>query len=480
MTLSQINCLIPDFPLIKELPKVAETLSENPPEYLRLNDGRSATERRQLSVAFEDNIGTSMDWGRIRQLMNDETATDALEYCIKNPIVMGGGGKSVHILGITHSSDHSAEHVKLAIERLSPGRVAIESCADRTQARVAVQLPLVEKFDGDWLNITDVLEFGGSGPSIADLAKHGLLDGSVDVAQFMIASGSVTGCPELSALYECKKRQNPIDSIDILESIKVVQNASIDAAGYTSRRPGDLSEGVLRHVVDEAGILTEYFRMMYADNRLNQINPAFLYRLIESRKRSPPFADFLLRELHRAYRPKQYWCRIFLRDLSMSFRIRRLVQNDDTRPILVIVGGAHTFGIRDILSANIDMSVHAALSLSCLLDNAENLSDAWRDVLRIDSFSTNIPRHIDKIEAAAALISISILSAEKISLWVDGEWQVVELPQTESSSVERLEELTNFNVTGVGKTDLVTALVEGRVDPYSIARIESQQIGCIE
>jgi hypothetical protein len=297
----------------------------------------------------------------------------------------------------------------------------------------------------------------------------------------MIASGSVSGCPELTALLEAKRRSIPVESIDILESIKMVQNASIDAAGYTSRRPGDLSEGVLRHVVDEEGILSEYFRMMYGDESLNAINPSYLYRLIESRKRSPPFADLLLRELHRAYRPKQYWCRIFLRDLYMAFRLRRLVssqhlqENAPGRPILVIVGGAHVFGIRDILAANIDMPVHAAISLSCLLDNAENLADAWRDVLRIDSFSTTIPRSIDNIGAAAALISMSILSAEKISLWVGNEWQVVRLPQSVGEAVDRLEELTNLNVVGVGKTDLVTALAEGKVDPYSIARMQSQQ-----
>jgi len=464
----------PDFPLSKTLPKVVETLRDDPPEYLRWSDShKSKTAMRQLSVAFQDNIGTAVDWRRIAQL---QTVPDALEYCMNHPITIGE--TPVYILGITHSSDHSAEHVAVAIEKISPATIALESCVDRTQARVSVQLPLVEKFGGDWPTITDSSDFGGNGPSLVDLAKHGLLDGSMDVAQFMVASGSISGCPELTALYEgAVKRSIPIESIDILESVKIVQNASIDAAGYSSRRPGDLSEGVLRQVVGEEEILSEYFRMMYGDEEMLKILPSFMYRLIESRKRSPPFADLLLRELHRAYRPKQYWCRIFLRDIYMSFRLRRLASKYPGRPILAIVGASHVFGIRDMLETNLEMPIHAALSLSCLLDNAENLADTWRDVLRIDSFSTMIPRQIDNIQAAAALIGMSILSARKVSLWLGNEWQVIELPpqNQETSSVDRLEELTRFEVSGgVGKTDLISALIDGKLDPYSIARFESQ------
>jgi hypothetical protein len=122
------------------------------------------------------------------------------------------------------------------------------------------------------------------------------------------------------------------------------------------------------------------------------------------------------------------------------------------------------------------MPVHAAISLSCLLDDAQNLADAWRDVLRIDSFSTSIPRSIDNIAAAAALISMSLLSAKKISLWVGNEWQVIELPSiVGEEAVDRLEDLKNFDVFGIGKVDLITALADGRVDPYSIARMQSQK-----
>ena len=162
----------------------------------------------------------------------------------------------------------------------------------------------------------------------------------------------------------------------------------------------------------------------------------------------------------------------------MAFRLRRLVSRyPSTRPILAIMGGAHVFGVRDILATNLEMPIHAALSLSCLLDNAENLADSWRDVLRIDSFSTSIPRQIDNVEAAAALIGISILSAQKVSLWIGNEWQVIQLPSQYHGAepVERLEELTRFEVSGgVGKTDLIAALIDGKLDPYSIARFEAQ------
>ena len=204
----------------------------------------------------------------------------------------------VFVLGITHSSDHSAEHVRLAIDRLSPGVVALESCVDRTQARVTVQLPLVERFGGKWEEITDCADFGGVGPSLEDLAKHGLLDfgSKIDLAQFLIASGTVSGAPELTAIFECKTRAIQLESIDILESIKIVQNASLDVSGYSSRRPGDLTEGVLRKVVDEEGILSEYFRILYGDHPgLSALQPSLLYRLVESQKRSAPFADLLLR-----------------------------------------------------------------------------------------------------------------------------------------------------------------------------------------
>jgi hypothetical protein len=290
--------MIPQGPLVTVLPKTIETLRESAPEYLLWKDGhKTKAAMRQLSVAFEDNIATGMNWAGIAALKSDPSATDALEYCIKNPVLVGN--TPVHILGITHSSDHSAEHVKLAIEQLNPAQVALESCVDRTQARVAIQLPLVELFEADWEALTDLSEFGGQGPSITELAQHGLLDGRIDVAQFMVASGSVSGSPELTALYLAKKRQIAVESIDILESVKIVQNASIDACGYTSKR-GDLSEGVLRQVVAEEGILSEYFRIMYGGDNASNIQPSFLYRLVESRKRSPPFADLLLREIGRA------------------------------------------------------------------------------------------------------------------------------------------------------------------------------------
>ena len=475
---------IPRGPLVTVLPKTLETLKDSPPEYLVWKDGhKTKNAMRQLSVAFEDNMATSMNWVAIGALRNDPSAADALSYCLNHPVSLGPASPPIHILGITHSSDHSAEHTRLAVEQLNPSVIALESCVDRTQARVAVQLPLVEQFGADWEKITDLAEFEGQGPSLSDMAKHGLLDGGLDIAQFLIASGSVSGCPELTALFEAKRRQLQVESIDILESVKIVQNASIDACGYTSRRQGDLSEGVLRQVVDEEGILSEYLRIMYGDN-VGVVQPSYLYRLIESRKRSPPFADLLLRELHKVYRPKQYWARIFLRDLYMAFRIRRLAsKSTDGRPILVVVGGAHAFGIREILKANIDLPVHVALSMSCLLENAETLCDAWRDVLKIESFSTSIPRTIENAESAVAMIAIAILSAPKVSLWVGSEWQVVELPPVNSDQfgVDRLGDLTNCHVGGgIGKVDLVQALIDGRVDPYSVARMEAQSLGGIK
>ena len=469
--------MIPQGPLVTVLPKTIETLRESAPEYLLWKDGqKTKAAMRQLSVAFEDNIATGMNWAGIAALKSDPSATDALEYCMKNPVLVGN--TPVHILGITHSSDHSAEHVKLAMEQLNPALVALESCVDRTQARVAIQLPLVERFEGDWETLTDLSEFGGQGPSITDLAQHGLLDGRIDVAQFMVASGSVSGCPELTALYLAKKRQIAVESIDILESVKIVQNASIDACGYTSKR-GDLSEGVLRQVFEEEGILSEYFRIMYGGDKSSNVQPSFLYRLVESRKRSPPFADLLLRELHRVYRPKQYWGRVFLRDLYMSLRVRRVVSqlSSPEKPVLVIVGAAHAFGVGDMLKSAVDMTVHATVGLSALMENAETLCDAWRNLLGMESFATALPRHIGSAESAAALIAITILSASKVSLWVGQEWQVVELPPAKEGQApgDRLSQLTNFQVgAGVGKVDLVQELVDGRVDPYSVARIEAQ------
>ena len=93
----------------------------------------------------------------------------------------------------------------------------------------------------------------------------------------------------------------------------------------------------------------------------------------------------------------------------------------------------------------------------------------------METFATAIPKSIPNIQAAAALISMSILSAERVSYWVGTEWQVVDLPPVveQSSPVDRLEALTNVEVQGVGKIDLISALADGRVDPYSIARIEA-------
>ena len=462
-------------PLVSILPKTLETFKDSIPDYLLWKDhNMSRTAMRQLSVAFEDNIATGMDWAAIKGLEASGDSRDALSYCLNEPVRVGE--VSVYFLGITHSSDHSAEHVKEAISRLNPSMIALESCVDRTAARRSIQLPLLDMFEGDWASLTDVKEFGGLGPSLSELAKHGLLDGSMELAQFMVASGSVSGSPELTALFEGAKRTIPVESIDILESVKIVQNASIDALGYTSRRPGDLSEGVLRHVLDEETILSEYFRIMYGSENVPPVKPNLLYRLIESRKRSAPFADLLLRELHRMYRPKQYWGRIFLRDVYMSLRVKRLARKVESgSSILVIVGGAHVHGLRRLLaSSSVDLAVHAAVSVSCLVENGENLCEIWRDILKIDSFSTNLPRRIENVETAAAMISLFILSAHKVSLWVGSEWQVVELPDVKAG--ERLHALCNFHVGGgVGNVDLVQALLDGKLDPYSISRLEAQQ-----
>jgi hypothetical protein len=126
----------------------------------------------------------------------------------------------------------------------------------------------------------------------------------------------------------------------------------------------------------------------------------------------------------------------------------------------------------------VDHSVHAAISLSCLLENGENLCDSWRDILKIDSFSTSLPRSIENAESAAAMIAIAILSAAKVSLWVDSEWQVVDLPPVsgEETCAQRLQKLTNFQVGGgVGTVDLVQALVDGKLDPYSVSRMQAEK-----
>lgn len=408
---------------------------------------------RQIAAAFEDNLAHEIDWNRISELK--ASFNDPLDYCIKMPVNVDG--VAVHILGITHSSDHSVEQVSHAISSINPGLICLESCVDRTQARRAVQLPLVEKYDGDWHRITSLDE--SDGPSLTDLAKHGLLEGDIQVAQFLVACGSVSGCPELTALYEAKKRNLTVESIDILESIKIVQNASIDACGYTARRQGDLSEGVLRQVIDEEGILSEYLRLMYGE-ALNGINvkPSMLYRLVESRKRSAPFADLLLRELHRVFRPKQFWSRIFLRDVYMALRIRRAVMKH-SGSVLVVVGGAHVEGIRQILASTIDLPSLGAVGLSALTENADELSHAWRDVLKLDLFSRAIPRQIDNAVSAALRISQIILIKRRVSIWVsDSEWQVVDLSELGNS---------------VG---IQEALLDGLVDPYTVTRMEYEAV----
>jgi hypothetical protein len=448
--------------LADTLPKTLDLLRESTPDYLIWKDGSAGKQMRQLSVAFEDNIAHAIDWNRINDLK--KSYESALAYCTDSPLIIDG--VPVYILGITHSSDHSAEHVAEAIAKLNPGVVCLESCVDRTQARVAVQLPIVEQYKCDWPLITSLDESGG--PSLSDLAKHGLLEGPVDVAQFLVACGSVSGCPELTALYEAKKRNIKLESIDILESIKIVQNASIDACGYTSRRQGDLSEGVLRQVIDEEGILYEYLRIMYGEGMGGvSVQPSLLYRLIESRKRSGPFADLLLRDLHRVYRPKQFWSRIFLRDLYMSLRIRRIVAAN-RKSVLVITGAAHVEGIRNMLATPPDLATHVSLALSALIDDAESLGQAWRDVLRLDMFSYALPRQIDNAESAATLIATAILTNRRISLWVNNsEWQVVD--------ANGGSDLSRFSVgAGIGNVDLIQGLLDGLVDPYTVGRLENE------
>ena len=441
-------------PLSVTLPKTLELFKESaPPEYL-IWPSENKKKQRQLSAAFEDNIETGINWQRVLELRSKYDS--ALAYCLEAPVMVEN--VPVYILGITHSSDHSAEHVSEAITQLNPKIVCIESCVDRTQARVAIQLPLVEQYECDWPTITALGDEGS--PSLEDLARHGLLDGSMDVAQFMVASGSIQGCPELTALFECKQRRETIqlESIDVLESVKLVQNASIDACGYTSRRQGDLSEGVLRQVIDEEGILSEYLRLMYGEKGMSGISvqPSSLYRLLECRKRSGPFADFLLRELHRLFRSRQYWSRIFLRDLYMSLRIRRQCLASERRPVLVIVGGAHVEGIRDILSSPPEIETHTAMALSVLIDNAETLIQVWREVFGLDLFTSliNIPRRLDNANFVANEIAKGIISGGGVSVWLQevGEWQIREADESL----------------------LMKGLVDGIVDPYTVRRLEAQ------
>jgi hypothetical protein len=455
----------PKEPLSPYIPKTLELFLESPPpEYLVNHSADSRSKLRQLQAAFEDNIASNIDWARITSLRSSSFGDCQLKYCLESPMMVDG--VPVYVLGITHSSDHSAEHVSQAIEKLNPSVVCLESCVDRTHARRCVQLPLVEKYKGDWSLIT-ALDEDPKSPSLEELARHGLLDGSMEQAQFMIASGSIQGCPELTALYEAKMRNISVESIDVLESVKIVQNASIDAFGYSSKRQGDLSEGVLRQIVDEEGILAEYFRLMYGSTNIPNIQPSLLYRLVESRKRSGPFADLLLRELHRMYRNKQYWSRILLRDLYMSLRIRRLAASSPNC-LLAIVGGAHVEGIRQILANPPDLPTHAALGLSVLIDSAEILCEVWRSVLGLEMFSSNLPRHVDNAELKCMRIAESVIGGgdKKVSVWVPSvaEWQVIELKHGSE----------DVNVTGVGTINILKALVDGLVDPYTVTRVQRE------
>ncbi len=118
-----------------------------------------------------------------------------------------------------------------------------------------------------------------------------------------------------------------MESVDILEKLKRVQNASLEeGCEMSSRRIGDLPEAVSRLVVDDQMILHIFNELVYGKKALAEIGadrilPTLLYRLAELNERSSVAEDFLLREIHRVFRPKQFFTRIWLGDLYMAARL---------------------------------------------------------------------------------------------------------------------------------------------------------------
>ena len=195
----------------------------------------------------------------------------------------------------------------------------------------------------------------------------------------------------------------------------------------SSRRIGDIPESVNRLVIDDQAIMRIFLELVYGKKELEEIGadgiiPTLLYRLCELNERSSIAEDFLLREIHRVYRPKEFFTRLWLRDLYMAARIRALVE--ERRKILVICGAAHTAGIYELLQKEDSLLTP---SLCSLIVDQNLFLQIWRDVLKADLFVARVPQSVNH-EAMRFLIIRRLLVTDSIDVWTGTGWTKQALP----------------------------------------------------
>ena len=411
---------------LQPLPQVVKDIATDLPEYLKDEEHLTRAAEAAIQAACEDLVTSQLDWPTFNAL--SKLPEDQFDFCVKFPVECGSA--KVHILGIAHSSAASAAHVKKAIAEIQPTAVALESDVERTFGRTALQIPLLEMFGFDWDRLCDLAEAGG--PTLAQLARVGLFESNLspEAGQFLAMAGSFTGAPEITCIAETRKFSVPLFSVDILEKLKRAQNASLAAIPGTSRKIGDLPESVLRLVTGDQGILRAYFRTLYGASQLretgaSEILPTTLYRLCELRRRSRPCDDFLLREIHRIFRPSEFFSRIFLRDVFMAARLRALARSGGR--ILLVCGAAHAQGIRQLLGdAKLPDEVLTAASAAALLADGEVLQAAWRQFF--GPWEPRLPRAVGGGAAAATLTVLRRVLGPRAGRWEGRGWRVENLP----------------------------------------------------
>ena len=403
----------------KRLPKVVENVCNEVPTYLQYENEMTKTGQNSLDAAFEDIFSQRIDWSTYESLNN--RTSDHVEYCKSQPITVHG--VSIHVLAIAHSSLASCDHVKAAISSLAPSYIALESDVERTFGRRKVQLPVVRDCDFS----QELADFGGPGPSLSDLTRVGLVDRKLpeEAAHLLAMLGSFTGAPELTCMHKADTANIPIASVDLLERFKRVQNVSLESQAGSTRKIGELPESILRMVTDDQGILRAWFKLAYQITpEAASILPTTLHRLTELESRSTPADDFLLRELHRIFRPREYFSRIFLRDVYMAARVSRLAKSLGSSRILVVCGAAHAEGVRKLLSMPQEsLQIAAAASL---LQDGELLMSIWRDIFGLQAFEPRLPMNVG-VDVKPAVLRRLLIGPTAI-LWNGQGWSPEALP----------------------------------------------------
>ena len=444
------------------LPKTVKELCVDLPDYLRDSERFTKTAEQAIKATFDDLVESNLDWSTYNEIARCQS--DQLQYCIDTPIQCGSA--QVHILGIAHSSIASVEHVTHALKHLQPTMVALESDVERTFGRTALQVPLVKAFGFDWDRLGNLSDFGGDGPTLAQLARAGLVEGKLnaEAAQFLAVLGSFSGAPEITCIAECGRLGIPLSSIDILEKLKRAQNASLAGISGSSRRIGDLPESVLRFVTGDQGILRGYFRVLYGSAQLGEVGadailPTTLYRLCELRQRSRPCDDFLLREIHRVFRPSEFFSRIFLRDVFMACRIRDLCKAGGR--ILVVCGAAHAQGIRSLVGDyRIPDEILKVASSAALLTDGHLLQAAWMQFF--GSLEPRLPRSIPGVELAAMTLLRRVVG-DRVGKWEGKGWRVESVPPEVNERVSSDEVWAEK----AGKYEMLwKGLLSGDIDAY--------------